>query len=176
MWSNVCRKQGEKQIYLCYNWWFLEIYMDYLSIHKEDTFDEFVVFARKIQKQIGRQIQHIRSDHGTEFENANFSDYCDEQGISHNFSAPRTPQQNGVVERKNRTLEEMARTMLISSGLPKNFWAEAVSTACYILNRALIRPLLNKTPYELFKGRKPNIMYFKVFGSKCYVIIMGNKI
>ena len=63
----------------------------------------------------------------------------------------------------------MARTMLISSGLAKNLWAEAVSTACYILNRALIRPILNKTPYELFKGRKPNNMHFRVFGSKCFV-------
>ena len=77
--------------------------------------------------------------------------YCNEHGISHNFSAPRTPQQNGVVERKNRTLEEMARTMLIASGLPRNFWAEAVNIACYILNRVLIRPITSKTPYELFK-------------------------
>ena len=68
--------------------------------------------------------------------------YCNEHGISHhNFSAPRTPQQNGVVEKKNRTLEEMAKTMLIASGLPRNFWSEADNTACYILNRVLIRPI-----------------------------------
>ena len=96
-------------------------------------------------------------------------DYCNEYGISHNFFAPRTPQKNGVVERKNRTLEEMARTMLIASGLPRNFWAEAVNTACYILNRVLIRPITSKTPYELFKGVKPNISYFRVFGCKCFV-------
>nr|XP_009764648.1 PREDICTED: uncharacterized protein LOC104216328 [Nicotiana sylvestris] len=66
----------------------------------------------------------IRSDHGIEFDNAKFDEFCNENGITHNLSAPRTPQQNGVVERKNRTLEEIARTMLIDSGIAKNFWAE----------------------------------------------------
>ncbi|KAH9802698.1 hypothetical protein KPL71_001497 [Citrus sinensis] len=82
----------------------------------------------------------------------------------------RTPQQNGVVERKNRSIQEMARTMLNENSLPKYFWAEAVNTACYVLNRVLIRPNLNKTPYELWKDRKPNIGYFKVFGCKCFVL------
>ena len=71
--------------------------------------------------------------------------------------------------KKNRTLEDMARTMLIANGLPKNFWAEAVNKACYIINRAMTRPITNKTPYELFKGRKPNISYFRIFGCKCFV-------
>ena len=79
--------------------------------------------------------------------------------VKHNFSAPRIPQQNGVVERKNRTLEGMTRTMLIASVLARNFWAEALNTSCYIINRCMIRPILNKTPYKLFKGRKPNIMH-----------------
>ena len=86
-----------------------------------------------------------------------------------NSSAPRTPQQNGVVARKNRTLEDMTRTMLIAGGLARNFWAEALNTSCYIINRCMIRPILNKTPYELFKGRKPNIMRLRIFGCKCYV-------
>jgi hypothetical protein len=81
----------------------------------------------------------------------------DLRGITHNFVAPRTLQQNGVVERKNRTLEEMARTMLIENGLAKHYWAEAANTTNYVLNRCLIKPILKKTPYELFKGRKPNI-------------------
>ena len=74
-----------------------------------------------------------------------------------------------MVERKNRTLEEIDRTMLIASGLSKDFWAEAVNTKCYILNRVLIRPLTSKTPYELFKVVKPNIFYFRVFGCRCFV-------
>ena len=81
----------------------------------------------------------------------------------HNFSAVRTPQQNGVVERKNRSLEELVRTMMNENKLPKYFWADAVSTACYVLNRVLIRPILKKTPYELLKGRKPNVSHLKVF-------------
>jgi len=75
----------------------------------------------------------------------------------HNFSAPRTPQQNGVVERKNRSLEELARTMLNEYEVPKYFWADVVSTTCYVLNRMLIRPILKITPYEFFKGRKTNV-------------------
>ena len=78
-------------------------------------------------------------------------DYCNEYDISYNFSAPRTPQQNGVIERKNRTLEKITRIMLIASGLPRNC-AEVVNTTCYILNCVLIRPIISKTPYALLKG------------------------
>ena len=72
-------------------------------------------------------------------------------GILHNFSAPRTPQQNGVVERKNRSLEELARTMLSESSLPKYFWVDFVNTSCYVMNRVLIRPILKKTPMNSSK-------------------------
>ncbi|GJZ03019.1 retrovirus-related pol polyprotein from transposon TNT 1-94 [Tanacetum coccineum] len=90
-------------------------------------------------------------------------------GITHNFSAPRTPQSNGVVERKNRTLQEMSRTMLNEQSLPQKFWCNAVDTSTYILNRILIRAILGKTPYELLRGRKPTLDYFRVFGSKCFI-------
>jgi len=78
-----------------------------------------------------------------------------------------------VVERKNRSLEELARTLLNATDLPKYLWADAVSTACYILNRVLIRPILKKTPYKLFKGRNPNISQLKVFGCKCFILDNG---
>jgi len=94
-------------------------------------------------------------------------------GILDNFSAPITPQQNGVIERKNRSLEELARTMLSESSLPKYFWADAVSTSCYVMNR--VRPILKKTPYELFNGRKPNISHLKVFDCSCFVLNNGKK-
>ncbi|GKA37266.1 retrovirus-related pol polyprotein from transposon TNT 1-94 [Tanacetum coccineum] len=84
------------------------------------------------------------------------------------FSTARTPQQNGVVERRNRTLVEAARTMLIFSRLPEFLWAEAVATACFTQNRSIIHTRHNKTPYELLRGRKPNVEYFHVFGSLCY--------
>ena len=101
---------------------------------KNDTFTEFAALMKKTQRKLDLKLISIRSDHGTEFENSEFLGYCKENGISHNFSAPRTSRQNGVVERKNSTLEEMTRTMLISSSLSQRFWAEALSTACYILN------------------------------------------
>ena len=98
--------------------------------HKNDVFHEFSKLCRKIQNEKGFTISCIRSDHGREFENVEFESFCDEQGIEHTFSAPRTPQQNGVVERKNRTLQEIARTILHENNLPNYFWAEAVNTSC----------------------------------------------
>nr|GFC55493.1 retrovirus-related Pol polyprotein from transposon TNT 1-94 [Tanacetum cinerariifolium] len=83
---------------------------------------------------------------------------------------PCTPQSNGVVERKNRTLQEISRTMLNEQSLPQKFWCNAVDTSTYILNRILVRAILGKTPYELLKGRKPTLEYFKVFGSKCFIL------
>ena len=101
--------------------------------------------------------------------------FCRTNGVSHNFSAPHVPQQNGVVEWKNKTLEDMARTMLIDSGLPQVYWAEAINIACYILNRAMIRPLILKTSYELIRGRKPNISHLRVFGCRCFVHVNGKE-
>ncbi|KAH9735120.1 hypothetical protein KPL71_017636 [Citrus sinensis] len=138
--------------------------------NKDDAIDAFRIFYKKVQNEKGYFITCIRSDHGGEFENHAFENFCNDFGIEHQFSSPRTPQQNGVVERKNRSIQEMARIMLNENSLPKYFWAEAVNTACYVLNRVLIRPNLNKTPYELWKDKKPNIGYFKVFGCKCFVL------
>ena len=114
-------------------------------------------------------MKSIRSDHGGEFQNAKFEKFCEKHGISDSFSTPRTPQQNGVVERKNRSLEKLARTMLNESKLPKYLWADAVNTTTYVLNKTLIRPILKKTPYELYKGRKPSVSHLRVFGCKCFV-------
>ena len=111
-----------------------------------------------------------RSDHGREFENVDFESFCDEYGIEYNFLAPKTPQKNEVVERKNRNLQEMSRTMFHETIFQLIFWAKAVNTSCYILNRVLIMAFLNKTPYELWINKKPNISYFKVFGIKCFIL------
>ena len=101
------------------------------------------MLCNKIQNEMNsniKSIKQIRSDHGREFENASFETYCDSVGISHKFSAPRTPTQNGVVERKNRVLQEMACVMLLSNNVPRNLWVEAFNTACYIENRVFLRP------------------------------------
>ncbi|KAK2395594.1 putative mitochondrial protein [Trifolium repens] len=137
---------------------------------KDDTYEVFSIFCTQIQNEKDSKILKVRSDHGGEFENEPFEKICEEHGILHEFSSPRTPQQNGVVERKNRSLQEMARTMMHENNLAKFFWAEAVNTACYIQNRIYIRPILNKTTYELFRGRKPNISYFHQFGCTCYIL------
>ncbi|GJW51310.1 retrovirus-related pol polyprotein from transposon TNT 1-94 [Tanacetum coccineum] len=98
---------------------------------------------------MNQKLKIIRSDHGTEFKNHAMNELCAKKGIKREFSVAKTPQQNGVVERKNRTLIEAVRTMLADSFLPIPFWAEAVNTACYVLNRVLVTKPQNKTPYEL---------------------------
>jgi hypothetical protein len=98
-------------------------------------------------------------------------EYLEEEGIKHEFSAPYTPQQNGVVERKNRTLTDMARTILGEFKTPERFWSEAVNTTCHAINRLYLHRLLQKTSYELLIGNKPNVSYFRVFGSKCYILV-----
>jgi len=118
---------------------------------KDETFEKFLVFLKRPEKRVGLSLICLRSDHGKEFENSSFIDFCNEHGVDHNFSAPRTPQQSGVVKRKNRTLDDITRTMLIASGLPRYFWAEALNTSCYIINHCMNRPILNKTPYD-FQG------------------------
>ena len=109
-----------------------------------------------------------------EFENESFKLYCEENGIDHSFSCARNPQKNEIVERKNISLQEMARSMLCDKNLPKYFWAETINTACHILN-SLHKTHLKKTPYELYKGRKPNIGNFHVFSSTCYIFNNGKE-
>jgi transposase InsO family protein len=116
----------------------------------------------------------IRSDNETEFRNISFDEFYLEYEIDQQFSAPRVPQQNGVVERKNHTLIEMARTMLDEHGTPRRFWADAISTACYISNQIFLRSILLLTPFELRFGRKPSVSHFRPFGCKWFVLKRGN--
>ncbi|GJT88645.1 putative ribonuclease H-like domain-containing protein [Tanacetum coccineum] len=113
-----------------------------------------------IQVRLKETIRRIRTDNGTEFVNQTLREYYEKVGISHETSVARSPQQNGVVERRNRTLIEAARTMLIYAKAPLFLWAEAVATACYTQNRSMIRLRHGKTPYEL--------LYLHVFGALCY--------
>jgi transposase InsO family protein len=116
-------------------------------------------------------VKKIRSDNGSEFKNLQVEEFLEEEGIKHEFSAPYTPQQNGVVERKNRTLIDMARIMLGEFKTPERLWWEAVNTACHAINRLYLHRLLKKTSYELLTGIKPNVSYFRVFESKCYILV-----
>nr|GFB31610.1 retrovirus-related Pol polyprotein from transposon TNT 1-94 [Tanacetum cinerariifolium] len=109
-----------------------------------------------------------RTDNGTEFKNQVLKEYFDTVGISHQMSSVRTPQQNGVVERRNRTFVEAARTMLIFFRAPLFLWVEAIATACFTQNRSIIHRRFNKKPYELINGRKPDISFLHVFDALCY--------
>ncbi|GJW28595.1 putative ribonuclease H-like domain-containing protein [Tanacetum coccineum] len=138
---------------------------------KDETSGILKDFIRQIENQLNQKVKTIRCDNGTEFKNMDFIEFCGSKGIKREYSNARTPQQNGVAERKNRTLIEAARTMLADSFLPNTFWAEAVSTACYVLNRVLVTKPHNKTPYELVTGKIPIISYIRPFG--CHVTILN---
>jgi hypothetical protein len=126
---------------------------------------------RRAQNEFGLRIKKIRSDNGTEFKNSQIEDFPEDEGIKHEFSSLYTPQQNGVVERKNRTLLDMARTMLDEYKTSNRFWAKAINTVCYAINRLYLHRILKKTSYELLTGKKPNVSYFRVFGSKCFILV-----
>ncbi|GJY13990.1 retrovirus-related pol polyprotein from transposon TNT 1-94 [Tanacetum coccineum] len=113
-------------------------------------------------------VKFLRTDNGTEFVNQTLREYYEKVGISHETSVARSPQQNGVVERQNRTLIKAARTMLIYAKAPLFLWAEAVATACYTQNRSIIRLRHGKTPYELLHDKLPDLSFFHVFGALCY--------
>ncbi|KAJ9545833.1 hypothetical protein OSB04_025540 [Centaurea solstitialis] len=137
---------------------------------KDETSGLIKPFVKRVENQVNLRVKVIRSDNGTEFKNADLNSFCEEKGIERQFSAPRTPQQNGVAERRNRTLIEAARTMLADSKLPITFWAEAVNTACYVQNRVHVVKSKGKTPYELFKNKKPFIGFFVPFGCPCSIL------
>jgi hypothetical protein len=138
---------------------------------KSQTQETLKGFLRRAQNEFGLRIKKIRSDNGKEFKNSQIEGFLEEEGIKHEFSSPYTPQQNGVVERKNRTLLDMARTILDEYKTPNRFWAEAINTVCYSINRLYLHRILKKTSYELLTGKKPNVSYFRVFGSKCFILV-----
>jgi transposase InsO family protein len=148
----------------------------YFLRDKSNVFETFKSFAILAQNQFDFDINKVRSDNGSEFKNARIDEYCDNKGIKHEFSYKYTSKQNGIVERKNRTLVDMARFMLAEYNVPDSYWIEAINTACHASNRLYCHKLLKKTPYELLIGRKPNISYFRVFGCKCYILRKGSRL
>jgi hypothetical protein len=138
---------------------------------KSQTQETLKGFWRWAQNEFVLRIKKIRSDNGTELKNSQIEGFFEDEGIKHEFSSPYTPQQNGVVQRKNRTLLDMARTMLDEYKTSDRFWAEAINTACYSINRLFLHRILKKTSYELLTGKKPNVSYFRVFSSKCFILV-----
>ena len=139
-------------------------------LHKKNkTASTLTDHVRQLDKLVKDSVKIIRSDNCTEFKNSIMEEFCKEHGIKQEFSAPGTPQQNGVVERKNRSLIEAARITLDEAKLPTYFWAEAVQTTYFTQNATLINKH-GKTPYEMVKKKKPNLKYFHVFGCKSFAL------
>ncbi|GJT41749.1 retrovirus-related pol polyprotein from transposon TNT 1-94 [Tanacetum coccineum] len=141
----------------------------YLLKSKDEAIDKFVLYKTEVENQLGKKIKVVRSDRGGEYV-APFAELCAKHGIRHEFTAPYSPQQNGIAERKNRTLKEMVTAMLISSGMSQDMWGEAILTATYLLNK-IPRKEKEETPYELWMGRKPSYQYLRVWGCLAKVAV-----
>jgi hypothetical protein len=128
----------------------------------------------RLNNEHSNSLKAIHSDNEIEFKNASFDHFCLEHGIDQQFSTPHVPQQNGVMERKNRTLVDMLRTMLDEHRTPRHFWADSISIACYISNRIFLRSILQLTPFELHFGHNPSVSHLRPFGCKCFVLKCGN--
>ncbi|GJS50230.1 putative ribonuclease H-like domain-containing protein [Tanacetum coccineum] len=138
-------------------------------LRTKDETPEFVIkFLTQIQTGLNKTVRFIRTDNKTEFVNQVLTAHYEKVSITHKRTISRSPEQNGVIERRNRTLMEAAQTMLIFSRAPMFLCAEAVATACYTQNRSLIHTHHNKTPYELVHDKKPDLKYLQVFGALCY--------
>ncbi|GKB59798.1 retrovirus-related pol polyprotein from transposon TNT 1-94 [Tanacetum coccineum] len=135
---------------------------------KDEAPDFIIKFLKMIQVRLKVPVWRIRTNNGTEFVNQTLREYYEKVDISHETSVARSPQQNSVIEKRNRTLIEAGRTMLIYAKAPLFLWAEAVATACYTQNRSIIRLRYGKTPYELLHDKPPDLSFFHVFGALCY--------
>jgi hypothetical protein len=137
--------------------------------NKSEAFENFKIYKEMVENEMDSRIKCLISDNEGEFTSNEFMDYYNSHGIKIQFSVARTLQQNGVVERKNRIVQEMARIMLMDSKLTDIYWTRVVHIVVHIQNRVMLRNNTNKTPYELWKGRPINVNHFRVFGRKYYI-------
>nr|GFB89981.1 retrovirus-related Pol polyprotein from transposon TNT 1-94 [Tanacetum cinerariifolium] len=140
----------------------------YFLISKDETPEVLIDFLRLVQRGLHAQVRIVQTDKGMKFLNKTLHAYFASKGILYQTSVTRTPEQNGVVERQNRTLVEAARTMLSVAKVPLFFWAEATATTCFTQNRSLVIPQHEKIPYHIINDRKPSVKFFHIFGSLCY--------
>nr|GFA77638.1 retrovirus-related Pol polyprotein from transposon TNT 1-94 [Tanacetum cinerariifolium]GFA77654.1 retrovirus-related Pol polyprotein from transposon TNT 1-94 [Tanacetum cinerariifolium] len=146
------------------------------NLFSDETPEVLKDFLTMIKRNLQAPVITIRTDRGTEFLNKTLNAFFKEEGIEHQTFTARTPEQNGVVERRNRTLVEAARTMLSASQLPLFFWAEAIATACYTQNRSIIILTRGKIPYHITNDRKPSIKHLHIFGCICYITRDGENL
>ena len=143
----------------------------YMMKHKSEAFQKFLEWKAMVEKSTGLKMKTLRTDNGGEYTSSEFEKYLKSEGIKHETTIPKTPEQNGVAERMNRTLVETVRAMLADSGLAKSFWAEALSTATYLRNRSPTRAVKGMTPYEVWTRCKPDISNLRIFGCKAFAHI-----
>ncbi|KAJ0906671.1 putative RNA-directed DNA polymerase [Helianthus annuus] len=151
----------------------------YLLKSKDNAFAQFKKFKKQVEQESSQKIKILRTDRGGEFISHQFNDYCQQEGIRRQLTAPYTPQQNGVVERRNRTVLNMTRSLLKTMKVPDALWGEAVRHSVYLLNRIKTKSVKETTPYEAWRGKKSKVHYLKVFGCVAYakeVSKKGNKL
>ena len=142
---------------------------------KNEVFSRFQEFKAPVDNQTGRHIRVLRTDNGGEFTSNDFDDFCQDAGIKRELTVPYNPQQNGVVERKNKSICEAAKAMIHDHDLPMSLWAEASSTVVYVQNRSPHRILGDKTPKEAFTRVKPEVSHLRIFGCPVYIHVPKEK-
>ncbi|KAL0284885.1 UNVERIFIED_CONTAM: Retrovirus-related Pol polyprotein from transposon TNT 1-94 [Sesamum calycinum] len=147
----------------------------YFLKQKSEVFAKFKLWKAEVENQTGRKIKYLRLDNGTKYTDLQFQKFCEEHGIQRHFSVRKTPQQNGVVERMNMSLTERARCLRLNAGLPKSFWAEAVSMACYLINRSPRTSLGGKVAEEVWTGNQINFDRLRIFGCSAYVHVPSDE-
>ncbi len=147
----------------------------YFMKHKCEVFQHFLNFKTMVEKEKGVSIKCLRSNRRGEYFSNEFNEYLKEHGIQRKYSCSYSPQQNGVVERKNKHIVEIARAMLNEKNLPNYFWAEVVTIIVYIMNRTPTMVVHGMTPEEKFTGKKPDVSHLRVFGCITYVHVPDEK-
>ncbi len=171
--SDVCGKTnapslGGTQYFLTFIDDFTHYTWIYVLKHKDEVFKCFQEWKYLVENASGRTVKVLRTDNGGEYTSAKFGDFLKCEGIRHERTIPRTPEQNGVAERMNRTLVETMRSMLSDAKLPQTFWGEALSTAVYLRNRSPTKAVRGMTPFEAWTKMKPSVGHLRVFGSDAY--------
>lgn len=138
---------------------------------KSEASEHFKYFVLRLEKETKQQVNIFRTDNGGEYTGGEFQSCLRSKAIRHETSIPKTPQQNGVSERQNRTIIESARSMMTATNQPLHLWAEASNCAVYLRNRVLGKALVNMTPYEAWHGRKPNVSHIRMFGCEAFMHI-----
>ncbi|KAK8953905.1 hypothetical protein KSP39_PZI002955 [Platanthera zijinensis] len=143
--------------------------------NKSEVFEKFKIWKTKVEKQTGKKVKYLRSDNGDEYTSIEFQAYCDQEGITRHLTIPGTPQQNGVAERMNRSLLERARCMRLFAGLPKYFWAEAINTTCFLVNRSPSMSLNLKSPQEIWLDKPVDYSDIHIFGCPVYTLVQDSE-